>query len=222
MKFRCIVFREFRLVTASLCVPVAAVAAFREEVAQDFRGLFPEEAAVGEDGVVEACVGGGVVEGAGVSGFGVSGGEDEAAYSSGVKRAGAHGAGFQGGVEGAVGEPPGAEAFGGAAEGEYLGVGGWIPGSFAFVGGDGDYLSVAGDYGAYRDFAVGGGFGGGGQGAAHHGNVLVGGCFIGAKLKFSFHRADNSRVLVDVIERGPVEVSRRWALPGLGVSCAAA
>lgn len=51
-------------------------AAIPEEVAEKGRGAFSEEAAFGGEGVVEAGVGGGVVEGAGVAGFGVGGGED--------------------------------------------------------------------------------------------------------------------------------------------------
>jgi hypothetical protein len=65
--------------------------------------------------MVKAGVGGEVIEGTGGAGFGIWGGVDEAAYTGGVKGAGAHRAGFEGSVEGAAGEAPGSEYFGGAA-----------------------------------------------------------------------------------------------------------
>lgn len=195
LKFRLRVFRGFRLVTLGSYALRVVSAARGEEVAEEFGGFVLKDAAVGGDGVVQAGVGGSVVEGARVSGFGVGGGEDEAGYSGGVEGSGAHGAGFEGGVEGAAGESPGAEGFGGAAECEYLGVGGRVSGGFSFVGRGGDGFAVAGDYGSNGDFAFGGGLGGGGQGVAHHGGVEV-------WLKVSRHTVDNSRVMIVFIERG--------------------
>ena len=53
-------------------------AAVSEEVAKQGGGVFFEEAAFYGEGVVEAGVGGGVVEATGVAGFGVGGCVDEA------------------------------------------------------------------------------------------------------------------------------------------------
>ena len=81
-------------------------AAIFEESTQHFCGFGLEEALLDGDRVIEAGVGGGVVEGPGVTGLGIRGRVDEAVHTGGVGGAGAHRARFQGGVEGAAGEPP--------------------------------------------------------------------------------------------------------------------
>ena len=69
-----------------------------EEIAEQFGGFGLERALLDGYGVVEAAVCGCVVEGTCVTGLGVGGGVDEAVDAGGVGGAGAHGAGFQGGV----------------------------------------------------------------------------------------------------------------------------
>ncbi len=87
--------------------------------------------------MIEAGVCRKVVEGAGGACFGIGGGVDEAIYTGGVEGAGAHGAGFEGNVEGAAGETPASELVGGAADGEEFGVGCRVSRSLALVvGGD--------------------------------------------------------------------------------------
>ena len=142
-------------------------AAVLEEITEQTGGFGLEEAPFDDDGVVEAGIGGDVVEGPGVTGLRVGGGVDETVYTGRVGRAGAHGARFQGGVEGTAGEAPPARSFGGLADGEELGVGGGISGGFALVGGDSEDLLSPGDHGADRDLAPPGGALGGEQGAAH-------------------------------------------------------
>ena len=77
-------------------------------------------------GVVQARVSGEIVEGAGGTGLGILGGVDEAANTGGVERAGTHGAGFKGCIEGTPSEAPATELACGATEGEELGVGRWV------------------------------------------------------------------------------------------------
>lgn len=124
--------------------------------------------------MVEAFVGGDVVEGAGGACFGVRGGVDEAVYAGGVEGAGAHGAGFEGGVEGAAAEAPAPELFGGAAEGEELGVGGRVLGHLALVVGGGEDLVAARDDGADGDLALAGGLFCFFEGVAHEAQVAGG------------------------------------------------
>lgn len=73
-----------------------AGAAFFEEVAEEGGGFGFEEAAGNGEGMVEAGIGGEVVEGTGCAGFGVGGGVDEAADAGGVEGARTHGARFEG------------------------------------------------------------------------------------------------------------------------------
>jgi hypothetical protein len=162
-----------------------------EEVSEECGGFGLQHAAVCGEGMVEACVGGGVMEGTGVPGLPIWGGVDEAREAGGVGCSGAHGAGLQGRVEGAADEAPGAEMGGGPPDGQEFGVGGGISLSLAFVGGDGQDLCSPGDDGAHGGLALSGGFAGGREGPAHHGEVLFGVLF-----KFSRHAADNSREMV--------------------------
>ena len=85
--------------------------------------------------------------------------------------AGAHGAGFQCGVEGTIGQAPAAEGGGGVPEGEEFGVGCGIPCGLTLVGGDGEDLFSPSDHCPYGYFTpLGGGFCGE-EGAAHHGEI---------------------------------------------------
>jgi hypothetical protein len=79
-----------------------------EEVAEQCGGSFFEKAAFDDEGVIEASVGGSIVECACISGFGIRGRVDQTRETARVGGAGAHGAGFQGGVEGAACQSPAA------------------------------------------------------------------------------------------------------------------
>jgi hypothetical protein len=132
-----------------------------EEVFEEFGGFGLQHAAMCGEGMVEAGVGGGVMEGTGVSCLPIWGGVDQAGEAGGVGCSGAHGAGLQGRVEGAAGEAPGAEVSGGPLDSQEFGVGGGIFPSLAFVSGDGQDLPSPSDDGSDGDFALFGGFPGG-------------------------------------------------------------
>lgn len=174
------------------------VAALFEEDAEESGGFVPQDSGgVGID-VVQAGVGGEVVEGARGAGFGVRGGVDEAAYAGGVQGAGAHGAGLKGGVESTAGEAPATELFGGAAEGEKLGVSGRVSGGFALVvGGRHDLLSP-GDHGAHGNLALFSGLRGFFEGAVHHCKVSGRRLVVIFWFKFFGHGADNSNASTNV------------------------
>jgi hypothetical protein len=121
--------------------------------------------------MIEAGVGWCVMEGAGVSGFGIRGRVDQTRETACVGGAGAHGAWFQGGVEGAACKSPAPDGGGCPADGEEFGVGGRIPGSLALVGGDGQYLPSPGDDGPDRNLTFVRSILSGEQGAVHHGDV---------------------------------------------------
>ena len=127
-----------------------------------------------DEGVVEAGIGRGVVEGAGVTGFRVGGREDQAREAGGVGGTGTHGAWFEGGVESAAGQAPATKGGGGATNCQQFGVCRGVPGSLALVGGDGQDLPSPGDHGPDRDFPFIGGIPSGEQGAAHHHEVGFG------------------------------------------------
>src|SRR5215203_3271755 len=122
-----------------------SLTAILEEVAELCGGAFFEQSAFDEEGVIEAFVGGDVVEGSGVSGFRIRGRVDQARETARVGGARAHGARLQGGVEGATGQAPAACGGGCATNGEEFSVCGWVPGSFALVGGDGQDLPSPGN-----------------------------------------------------------------------------
>jgi hypothetical protein len=166
-------------------------AALFEEGAEESGGFVLQDSAVVGVGVVQARIGGEVVEGAGGPGFGVGSSVDEAAYAGGVQSAGAHGAGFEGGVEGASSEAPAAERARGAAQGEELGVGRRVFQGLAFVVSHRQDLSVSGDHGADGNFAPLGGQRGLFEGAAHQAQVPCGFGFV-VRFKFFGHGADNS------------------------------
>jgi len=129
--------------------------------------------------VVEARVSGEIIEGTGGAGFRVRSSVDQTAYACGVEGAGTHGTGFEGSVEGAVGESPATRAGGGATEGEEFGMGGGVFRGLALVVGHcQDFLSPH-YHGSDGDFAAFGGPRGLSEGAVHHREVP---CGSGARL----------------------------------------
>ena len=140
-----------------------------EEVAEQAGGFGFENAAFDEDSVVEASVGGDIVEGASVSGFGIRGRVDQTRETGCVGCACAHWARLQGGIEGTAGQAPAACSFGCPTDGEELSVRGWVACSLALVGGDGQDLPSPGNDGPYRNLALTSSVFRGKQGAAHHG-----------------------------------------------------
>jgi hypothetical protein len=146
-------------------------AAVFEEILEQFGGFGFEDASFDGDGVVEATICGDVVEGPGVTGLQVGSSVDEATYAGGVSGTRAHGAWFQGGVEGAAGQTPASQSYGGLTDGEELGVGGGVICGLAFVGGDGQNLLSFGDHGTHGNLAPFGGAFGGEEGAAHKSQV---------------------------------------------------
>ena len=183
---------------------LGAAAAFFEEGAEEGGGFGLEDAAFCGECVVEAFVGGDVVEGTGGAGFGIRRRVDEAAYAGGVEGPGAHGAGLEGGVEGTTAQAPAPQPLGGASEGEELGVGGRVPGRLALVVGRGEDFVAPRDDGADGHLAPAGGLFGLFEGVAHEAQVaggvrlagffrrVAGGFVRGFAFKFFGHEADNS------------------------------
>jgi len=93
-------------------------AAIFEEITEQFGGFGFKDTPFDGDCVVESVICWDIVKRSGVTGFRVGGSVDEAVQARGVSGAGAHGARFQGRVEGAAGEPPAAQSRGGLADGE--------------------------------------------------------------------------------------------------------
>lgn len=162
--------------------------------------------------MVEAGVGGDVVEGSRGSGLGVGSGVDQARDAGGVGGSGAHRAGFERGVERAAGEPPGAEGFGGAAEREYLGVGRGVGRRFTLVGGYGENLPVLGNQRADGYLSSRCRFGGGAKGAAHEIRV----CFIDATVfkLFEHNPIIATRKTWSVLQERVLEIARGVVLGG--------
>ncbi len=130
--------------------------------------------------MVEAVVGAEVVEGVDGAGLGVAGAVDEAGEAGVDDGAGAHGAGFEGDVEGAIEETPVAEGLPGLAEGDDFGVGGGVVVEFAEVVSAADDLrwgveGVMDDEGTDGDFGASGGILGELEGLAHEEDVIEGG-----------------------------------------------
>ena len=170
-----------------------------KEVAKQSGGSFFEKATFDDEGMIEAGVGEGVVEGAGVSGFGIRGRVDQTRETARVGGAGAHGARFQSGVEGVACQSPAAFGGGCAADREEFGVGGGIPCSLTLVCGDGQNLLSPGDDSSDRNLALFGGLLSGEQGAAHHGDVGL------RRMVCQWHRHeadDSSLCFADVVPDG--------------------
>jgi hypothetical protein len=126
-----------------------------KEIAEQCGGSLFEQAAFDDEGMIEARVGGGIVEGAGVSGFGIRGRVDQTRETACVGGAGAHGAWFQGGVEGTARQSPASGSGGCPTDGEEFGVGRRIPCRLALVGGDGQDVPSPGDDGPDGNFTLG-------------------------------------------------------------------
>jgi hypothetical protein len=189
------------------------VATLFEKDAEEGCGFVLQDSGGVGVGVVQAGVGREVVESARGACFGVWGGIYEAAYAGGVQGTGAHGARLEGSVEGTVGEAPATELLGSAAEGEELGVGGRVSGSFALVvGGRDDFLSP-GDHGADGDLALFGGLRGFFEGAAHHCEVSGGRFVVVFWFKFFGHGADNSNASTNV--GADAARCKRWVITAL-------
>jgi hypothetical protein len=172
-----------------------SLATIVEEVTEQCGGSFFEEAAFDEGGVVKSGIGEDVVERARVSGFGIRGRVDQAREAACVGGAGAHGAWFQGSVEGAACQSPAARGGGCTTDRQELGVGGGIPCSFALVGGDSKNLPAPGDDGPDGNLTLLGGTLSGEQGAAHHGEVGL------RTIVYQWlrHEADDSSLYFDVV-----------------------
>jgi hypothetical protein len=143
-----------------------ALAAGSEEVGEEGAALFGEEGGGDFDFVVElGMVHDGEDRAAG-AGFGVGRGVDEATDAGVEDGSGAHGAGLEGGVEGAVFEAIVSECATGFAEGDDLGVCGWVGvAEDSVLAAADDFVFVDNDC-AYGDFAVGFGVVGFGDGGA--------------------------------------------------------
>src|SRR5215218_4317131 len=142
-----------------------------EEVAEQCGCSFFKKAAFDDERMIEALVGEDVVEGSCVSGFGIWGRVDQTRETACVGGAGAHGAWFQCGVEGAACQSPAACGGGCPTDGEEFGMGGRIPCSLTLIGRDGQGFPSPGDDSSDRNFALFGGLLSGEQGAAHHSDV---------------------------------------------------
>src|SRR5215212_10036234 len=123
--------------------------------------------------MIEADVGGDIVESAGVSSFGIRGCVDQARETACVGGAGAHGARLQGGVEGAPCQAPAACGGGCSTDREEFGMCGGISGSLALVGGDGQDLFSPGNDGPDGNLSFFGCVLSGEQGTAHHVEVVL-------------------------------------------------
>jgi hypothetical protein len=145
-----------------------SLTAILEEDAELCGGYFFEKPGFDEEGVVEAGIGGDVVESAGVSGFGIGGRVDQTRETACVGGAGAHGAWFQGGVEGASGQAPASNSGGCTTDRKKFGVGSGVSGSLTFVGGNCQDLPSPGDDSPDGNLALFGRALSGEQGQAHH------------------------------------------------------
>ena len=168
-----------------------------EEVAEQCGCSFFKKAAFDDERMIEALVGEDVVEGSCVSGFGIRGRVDQASETACVGGAGAHGAWFQCGVEGAAGQSPAACGGGCPADGEELGVGGWIPCSLTLICRDGQDLLSPGDNSPDGNLILLGSLFSGEQGAAHHGEVGLN----KVVCHWSVHEADDSSPYYYVVAR---------------------
>jgi hypothetical protein len=150
---------------------VFALAAGAEEVGEEGAALFGEEVGGDFDFVVElGMVHDGEDRAAG-SGFGIGGGVDEARDAGVEDGSGAHGAGFECCVEGAVFEAVVGEGAAGFAKGDDLGVGSGVAVAEDPVLASADDFVFVDDECAYGDFAIGFGVVCFGDGSAQIGEV---------------------------------------------------
>jgi hypothetical protein len=140
--------------------------ALEKKVGEHLTAFFGEEAGGDFDFVVELGVVHDGEDRAAGSGFGVGGSVDEATDAGVQDGSGAHGAGFEGGVESAVFEAVVGEGATGFAESDDLGVGGGVAvAEDSVLAAADDFIFVDYDC-AYRDFAVGFGIGRFGDGSS--------------------------------------------------------
>ena len=139
-----------------------------KKIAKHRAALIGEEAGDNFNSMVELRVVHDAEDAAAGSGFGVVGGVDEAGDAGVEDGSGAHGAGFEGDVEGAAGEPVVRERKAGLTEGYDLGVGRGVAVTEDSVLAAADDLVVIDDDGTYGDFAFQFGGAGFGDGEAHH------------------------------------------------------
>jgi hypothetical protein len=131
------------------------LAAGAEEVGEEGAALFAEQAGDDFDLMVELGVVHDGEDTTAGSGFGIGCGIDEARDAGVEDGSGAHGAGFEGGVEGAVFEAVVFEEEAGFAEGDHFGVGGRVGvAEDSVLASAYDFVFVD-DNCAYGDFAVG-------------------------------------------------------------------
>jgi hypothetical protein len=168
-----------------------------KKVGEHLAALFGEKAGCDFDFVVELGVVHDGKDRAAGPGFGVGRGVDEAADAGVEDGSGAHGAGFERGVEGAVFEAVVRESAAGFAEGYDLGVGGGVAvAEDSVLASAYDFILVDDDC-AYRDFAVGFGVVSFGDGKLHQ--VVVGarvGGRVGVHTFLSSTRVDGVTTIV--------------------------
>lgn len=145
---------ESFLVMGAVCL---AAAGLSEEIFEDGDAVIAENAGTDLATMIEVVGLEEIPEAAGGTAFDIWATEDDAADAGVDDGSCAHGAGFFGDVEIAVGEAPVAEDALGLGEGEHFGVGGGIFEGFDLVPGTGDDLAVVDDDGADGDFVLGGG-----------------------------------------------------------------
>ena len=134
-----------------------AAAGLGEEIFEDGDAVIAENAGTDLATVVEVVGLEEIPEAAGGAAFDIGATENDAADAGVDDGSCAHGAGFFGDVEIAVGEAPVAEDALGLGEGKHFGVGGGVFEGFDLVPGTGDDLAVVDDDGADGDFVLGGG-----------------------------------------------------------------
>ena len=149
-----------------------------EECLKDCGGFAGEDAGYHLDLVIEAGVGAEAEEGVDGAGFGVGAAVDEAREAGLDDGARAHGAGFEGDVEGAVEEAPALEGFAGLAQGDDFGVGGGIVVGFAAVEAAADDARgfagrVMDNESADGDFARSGGLAGEDKSVGHPARIIL-------------------------------------------------
>ena len=139
-------------------------------------------------------------DGAAGSGFGVGRGVDEAGDAGVEDGSGAHGAGLEGGVEGAVFEAIVVEGEAGFAEGYDLGVGGGVGVAEDSVLASADDFVFVDDDCAYGDFAVGFGGLGFGDGGAE---IDPGLSWLLSDLRFSIRAEESGNLFGEDFESWP-------------------
>lgn len=145
-----------------------------EEELQEDGGFLGQKAPFHFAAVVQAWVPGDISERAAVAGLGVRAAVDDSGETSVDRRAGAHGAGLDGGVEGCPIQAPGSGSARGLPDGLDLGVVGWVGQEFPPIAAASDHPALPHDDRADRDFLLGEGDPGEGECFLHE-LLVVGG-----------------------------------------------